>query len=60
MPVMLNEQSISRHQIGMPRQYPVIIAKGMMSKQVIMPNSITHLLPTGSRNDPMKRIARTK
>src|SRR5688500_6067337 len=32
----------------------------MMSTQAIMPNSITHLLRTGSFNGPIKRIANTK
>ena len=59
-PIIPNEQSINRHQKGMPRIPPIMIAKGMMRIQAITPNWITHLFFTGSLNGPIKRIARTK
>ena len=59
IPATPKEQSISRQNIGMPRNPPTIRANGTTSTQAIMPNSITQMFRTGSRIAPMKAMAMT-
>src|SRR5215469_4442311 len=54
-----NEQSISRHQNGMPRTAPKISAYGMTNTQAMSPKSNNHRLRTGSRHAPMNAMAIT-
>src|SRR5262245_58430375 len=51
------EQSMRRHQMGMPRKVPQMKAKGMTLRQAMMPKSKSQRLRTGSRRAPMKTTA---
>ena len=55
-----NEQSISRHQIGIPRSPPQTNANGITSTQAIKPKSNSQRFRTGSRKAPTNAIAMTK
>jgi hypothetical protein len=55
-----NEQSIKRQPNGISRMPPMTKAKGITSTQAIIPNSMTQMFFTGSRNGPMNAMAITK
>src|SRR6185369_8884631 len=59
-PIIPNEQSIIRHQSGMPRTPPKTNTYGMTRTQAINPKSNNHRFRTGSRSAPIKAMAITK
>jgi hypothetical protein len=55
-----NEQSISRHQNGIPRTAPNTSAYGITSTHAMRPKSNSQRLRSGSRSAPMNAMAMTK
>src|SRR5437764_65031 len=55
-----NEQSIRRHQNGIPRIAPNTSAHGITSTHAISPKSNSHRLRAGSRQAPTNASAITK